>query len=257
MSDCDVSEAAAGAGAGETRGPVAAILAAGRGSRLGSATDRLPKNMLAVGGRSILERQLEALGAAGFDRERIVVVSGHAADVLEQAHGEQVRLLHNPRWDVHNNLVSVWLLARAIPDDLLLINGDTLFHPGILSRLLAAPGEATLAVDDGGPLAEEQMKVMLADGRLVRIAKDLDPAASQGEYIGLARFRGAPLAALYEALGGMIEAGRTHEWYEGAFDRMADTVSIGTVSTAGLPWIEIDTPEDLAQAQTVAAQIDA
>jgi len=236
--------------------PTAAILAAGRGSRLGSATANLQKNMLDVAGRSVLRRQLEVLAGLGFTRQRIVVVTGFAADALGRIHGREVRLLHNERWDSHNNLVSVHLLAEVIPDDLLLINGDTLFHPGVLTALLEVDHDAVLAIDDQVELAEEQMKVVVANGRLQHVSKKLDPAASQGEYIGLLHFRGAALAALYAELGRMIAAGRTHEWYEGAIDRIAGTIDIRTSSTAGLPWTEIDTPEDLAQAERIARALD-
>jgi choline kinase len=212
--------------------------------------------MLDVAGRSVLRRQLEVLADSGFTRERIVVVTGFAAEALAMAHGREVRLLHNERWDTHNNLVSVHLLAQVIPDDLLLINGDTLFHPGVLTALLEVEHDAVLAIDDQVALAEEQMKVVVENGRVRRVSKQLDPASCQGESIGLLHFRGAALAALYAELGRMIAAGRTNEWYEGAIDRIAGAIDIRTSSTAGLPWTEIDTPEDLAQAERIARALD-
>ncbi len=236
--------------------PVVCILAAGRGSRLGSLTDALPKSLLQVAGRSILSRQLDALAAAGIPGRDIRVVSGHAVEALEREHPDVARI-HNPLWDVHNNVYSVHLLAGHVPDDLLLINGDTLFHPQILTTLLSTDGDALLTIDDTCALAEEQMKVVYADGRLRRIGKDLDPAASHGEYIGMLRFRGAALAAYYRSLARMIDAGQTDDWYEGALNGIVDEVVIGKCSTGGRPWTEVDTPEDLAEAGRIAAGFDA
>jgi choline kinase len=237
--------------------PTVCILAAGRGSRLGDLTTALPKNLLELGNGTILDHQLAALAQADIPDEAVRLVTGHAAEVLQERFGERFGLIHNPLWDVHNNIVTVQRLAQEVPDDLLLINGDTLFSPGILRSLLDAPGDAVLSVDTTGQLAEEQMKVRLIEGRLERIGKDLDPATSDGEYIGLLHFRGAALATYYRELGRMIEAGQTEDWYEGGLNGIADGVPITTASTHGLRWVEVDTPKDLAQARDMAGTLGA
>ena len=56
----------------------AIIVAAGRGRRLGTETDDIPKCMVKVGGRSILHWQLDALAAAGVDD--VVIVRGYLGD---------------------------------------------------------------------------------------------------------------------------------------------------------------------------------
>ncbi|MGH7822525.1 MAG: nucleotidyltransferase family protein, partial [Candidatus Binatia bacterium] len=59
----------------------AIVLAAGRGTRMKQLTEDVPKPMLAVAGRPLLEWIVEALGEAGI--ERLVVVTGYRAERIE------------------------------------------------------------------------------------------------------------------------------------------------------------------------------
>ncbi len=70
--------------------PRALILAAGRGERLRPLTDAIPKPLLAVGGRPIIEWQIERLAAAGFTD--LVVNHAHLGHRLEDALGDGARL---------------------------------------------------------------------------------------------------------------------------------------------------------------------
>ena len=57
----------------------AVILAAGRGSRLGSSGDEVPKCLLEVGRRRLIEHQLDSLADAGVGPVHIVVGYGAEA----------------------------------------------------------------------------------------------------------------------------------------------------------------------------------
>jgi UDP-N-acetylglucosamine diphosphorylase / glucose-1-phosphate thymidylyltransferase / UDP-N-acetylgalactosamine diphosphorylase / glucosamine-1-phosphate N-acetyltransferase / galactosamine-1-phosphate N-acetyltransferase len=59
----------------------AVILAAGRGTRMGSLTKDLPKPMLKVEGKPILEHIIMALEHAGI--REIFIVTGYRADIIE------------------------------------------------------------------------------------------------------------------------------------------------------------------------------
>lgn len=60
----------------------AVILAAGRGTRMGDMTSEIPKPMLLVHGRPILEHVLEGLSSAGV--ERFLVVVGYRREAIEE-----------------------------------------------------------------------------------------------------------------------------------------------------------------------------
>lgn len=234
------------------------ILAAGRGQRLGSLTAAVPKCLIDVGGRSLLVRQLEAAGrVSGLGP--VVLVTGFARDVVMSRCGRGVVECHNARWDSANNIVSLAAAADAgwLDGGFVLFNSDVIFHPVILDRLLAFPKPCALAVDDRRALGDEEMKVAAdAGGRIRAIAKTLDPAASRGEYIGLAKFGPQGAAAVERALGELIGAGRVDDWYEAAFQAVFDRLPVYACSTEGLPWTEVDTPADLEEARNLASRVE-
>jgi len=71
----------------------AMILAAGRGERLRPLTDEIPKPLVEVAGRPLIEHHLEALSAAGF--REVVVNQGHLGGRLRD------RLGDGSRWNIH------------------------------------------------------------------------------------------------------------------------------------------------------------
>ena len=70
----------------------AMILAAGRGERLRPLTDKLPKPLVEIAGKPLIEYHLEALAAAGF--REIIINQGHLGDLLPRALGD------GSRWNV-------------------------------------------------------------------------------------------------------------------------------------------------------------
>jgi MurNAc alpha-1-phosphate uridylyltransferase len=68
----------------------ALILAAGRGERMRPLTDSVPKPLLKVGGRAIIEWQVERLALAGFGD--LVVNHSHLGDQIEHVLGDGSRL---------------------------------------------------------------------------------------------------------------------------------------------------------------------
>lgn len=65
-----------------TRPTQAVIFAGGRGTRLGSLTEKVPKPMVSVAGRPFIEHLLELLAGQGFDR--ILLLLGHRAEIISE-----------------------------------------------------------------------------------------------------------------------------------------------------------------------------
>jgi len=233
------------------------ILAGGEGRRLYPLTADKPKALLDVGGRTILERSLESFRSAGIGHEEIIILSGHAAGRLKEA-APECRFIHNEIYASTNNIYSLWLArAELANEEFLLLNSDVLFAPRMVKGILSADKESTLMVDDVHPLAKEEMRVMVdEDKRITAISKELDPKVSEGEYIGLARFGKGFSKAFFEKMDEMIDVGQRDVWYEQAIAQILDEHPLYALSTKGLPWIEVDTFEDLARAEEVARAIE-
>jgi choline kinase len=170
---------------------------------------------------------------------------------LERRHGVRLELVFNERAEEWNNAYSLWLAREAFHEGVLLVNGDTVHPAGVEETLLAARGpDVLLAVDSVKQLGAEEMKVVLAaDGGLSRINKDVDPAAADGEYIGVALIE--PPAA--EPLAEALEATWRRDpslYYEDGWQELVERGGRVDVAPVGrVDWVEVDDHADLARAR--------
>ena len=238
----------------------AVILAAGVGSRLAPLTDDRPKALVPVLGEPILFRHLASLKRAGLDDADVVVVGGYKIDVLrrELAAGghDRVTVVENDRFEPWNNFWSLYVAEAAVKGhDFLQIDGDALLDDVILPRMIAAPGEALLAVDCRDELDDETMKVELRpDGtQVAAVSKKLDPKACVGEYIGVTKLTAAAAEQVFRELEVLRDLGLTHEYYEHAYHRLTgrDQVRFGIVDVHDCTVTEIDNVADLERAEAM------
>lgn len=103
-----------------------------------------------------------------------------------------------------------------------------------------------------GRCGEEEVKVIVRDGRIVRIGKKLDPADCLGEFVGVAWFGSDLAPAFVSALEACVEKeNAVTDYFERAVDRLCDDWPLIPADVSHLPCIEIDFPEDLARARDV------
>jgi choline kinase len=230
--------------------PRAIILAAGRGHRLQEAGGDGPKCLLHVGSATLLHHQLSALRACGI--ADITVVAGYQAPRVAEACGALARVIENTRYAETNSLFSLWLARDLLAGGFLVLNGDVLFHPQLLRDLVRSPVEDALLVAFRDPLLEpfgdEEMKVHVRRGRVADIAKTLPAAQADGENVGIAKFGPAGAGRLVAEMDAIVSRGEVREWAPRAFQAFAKVRPLHVIATRGLPWIEIDFPDDYARA---------
>ncbi|MBF0354877.1 MAG: phosphocholine cytidylyltransferase family protein [Alphaproteobacteria bacterium] len=237
----------------------AIMLAAGIGKRLfGGKDTALPKVLLEFEGTSLLERHLTILKYLGV--EDLTLVVGYRQELLRQAVARLgaenfVRFVENPDF-LKGPILSLWL-ARTVLDgasDVLFMDADVLYPASMMKRLAARPGTVFLMDRDFVP-GDEPVKLCLKDGAIVEFGKTLPPGLAfdaVGEWPGFAKFGPAESIKMVEALRPYIERGALELPYEPAMRDMmlADPAVFAIEDVSGLPWIEIDFPEDLERART-------
>jgi choline kinase len=238
----------------------AVILSAGQGSRLLPLTERIPKCLIELEGRSLLAWQLDALATAGI--REAVVVTGFQDELVRQEvasrapAGMHVRTLYNPFFKLADNLASCWMARAELSGPCLILNGDTLFEPEIGRRLLSAPtGQIVVTIDRKTEYDADDMKVSTEGDRLLAIGKKLSLPETSGESIGFLRFDAAGAARFVEEIERTM---RTPEgaglWYLSAIHRLANAgADVRIVSIEGLQWTELDFTQDLERARTLTA----
>ena len=237
---------------------IAVILAAGASTRLRPLTDTIPKSLLPLDGTPLLRRTLDALRFHPI--EHAIIVTGYLREVLERSvkewkTGMPVQFTFNPHFATTNNNYSLWTArASAAGHDLLLLDADILFDRRIVGALLQSPHHNALVVRRSLSLGEEEIKVELDTlGRVTNIGKEVDARRAVGESVGIEKFSQATAARLFETLDR-----RKHldEFYEASFQEMIERgTEIYAVESGSYACIEIDTPEDLRKAESLAGAL--
>lgn len=225
------------------------ILAAGKGSRLNGTAGDKPKCLLRVGDRTLVKRQIDTLRAAGVDD--IAVVVGCQADRVRAACGRGVHFVENARFAQTNSLYSLWLARPLLLDGFVVMNCDVLLHPQLLVDLLTARHESALLLayqDDDRSLGDEEMKVKVRRGRVVDISKTMATEEADGENVGVVKFERRDARTLAAYLDARVASGGLRDWAPRAFCDFAKEHPLHAIGTRGLPWTEIDFPEDYHRA---------
>ncbi len=226
----------------------AIIIAAGHGSRLLPLTLTTPKCLVAVGGRAILDHQLDAVAAAGFDGA--VIVGGYRIDQIAEHLAARdafpVDLVFNPFWAIANSIGSVWAARAALDEPFALMNGDTLFETSILRLAIDSPGEGVkLVVEQLSQPGLDDMLVETDGDRIVTVGKQIPGHVPTDRSLGLIVSTGG--TAYADALRAVIgEEGGVQSYHHAVVRRVAQGSGVSAVRIQpGTRWQEIDRPEDI------------
>ena len=242
----------------------ALIIGAGQGRRLLPLTETEPKALLDIGGKSLLQWQVEAL--VDCDVAEIVFLAGFNLPSVERRleafaarwPETRFRAVYNPFYSVADNLATCWMARAEMDGEFLLLNSDTLFSPPVLRALIGSPDAAvSLAVDHKDKYDDDDMKVELDNGRLLDIGKTLPGERVHGESIGMLYFRGAGPARFRAALeAAMLEPAAIKQWYLSVIAALARELTVQAVTISGHDWCEVDYPVDVKTARRMVAGWD-
>ena len=233
----------------------AVVLAAGDGGRLAEQTAEIPKPLVQLDGRALIDFTIEALVSAGVDD--VVVVVGYRAGQLrsaltERAHpGVRLRFVTNPRYHAGASLSLRAARPLTTNEPFLLLMADHLLSAPILRRLAVTPREpgVSLIATDASAWPEayndEATRVVIDPGsrRVTAIGKGLHP----WDALDTGAFLLAPSA--WEA----VDAAPEDCELSVIFSELARRGQLQSVDVSGATWYDIDTPEDLAAAHRVFA----
>ncbi|RAP44895.1 MAG: hypothetical protein BZ136_08610, partial [Methanosphaera sp. rholeuAM74] len=128
---------------------------------------------------------------------------------LEEQYGIQIKTIKNEEYDVTNTSVSTYLASSFIEDnnlddDFILINGDNVLDPKIIHNINESP-YSSIIVDNAKTLNEESFKLIIKDGVILGIGKELPIAESSGEFIGVSKIINNDLEEFNELLRETID----------------------------------------------------
>lgn len=236
----------------------AVLLVAGMGSRLRPLTDTIPKALVPVNGRSILERAVTCLRDHGV--KRFVFATGYRADAVRavvSTHGIDAAFCHNPDFATTQNSISLLYCRAAIADaGFYKLDGDLLFDPQVLKRLDLGGEGLVAAVDASKRLDAEAMKVVTDEhGKILRFGKSIAVTQAYGESIGIERVGAAISRTLFDAIATLQKHGQVDRYYEDVYSELISSRQIPcrSADVGDLRWAEVDDRADLARAAELFA----
>lgn len=237
----------------------AILLAAGRGRRLAST---LPKCLVEVGGRPLLDRHLENLPKAGVDKLTIVVGYEEAlirSYIATRGASLPVELISNPRFE-RGSIVSLHTAAHLLDEGGIWMDADVLYPPELLGRLVASKHENCVLLDRRSEETGEEMMLGVRDGRVQRIARKVlheGPWDVVGEAVGFAKVGRKGGAVMRRILDAEVSADRLDQEYEAAMNIAFGEARWGYEPIDEFAWTEIDFQEDIEKAERILANADA
>lgn len=167
----------------------AVILAAGRGTRLRSVVKDIPKGLVAIGGRTLVDQSIARLRKAGIDE--IVIVTGYCAEHYESfaaKHDGQIRTVNNPKFADSGSMYSLYCARSVAKPPFLLLESDLIYEQQALTTLLEdAAADAILL--SGPTAAGDEVFVATREEMLQSMSKDpstLDGSVT-GELVGITK----------------------------------------------------------------------
>ncbi|MFH1781406.1 MAG: phosphocholine cytidylyltransferase family protein [Patescibacteria group bacterium] len=238
------------------------ILAAGQGSRLAPLCEDIPKTLLELDEKTILQHIFQVCIDCGIYDYSIVTGHGHSevdtflADFLIQQPDIRVDMIYNDEYLNKGNIYSYYKAKHLFDDDHIIINSDTIFHRNILDDLIAHPEKNVMAVDDKKALSEEEMKILLDENNQIKkIHKSINPTEAVGEYIGIMKIGKEHASQIIEALEKTMAVDDSLYYEDGLQKAIEMGMPMHMQSTKGLPTMEIDTHEDLDEARNLIEEI--
>lgn len=149
----------------------AVILAAGRGTRMEELTTAVPKPMLTVNGRTLLEHKLDALPN---EIKEVVLVVGHLSDVIKTHYGARYQgrsLVHVEQIELNGTAGALWSAKDVLRDKFLVLNGDDIFTAADLKQCAQESDSWKLLVQEMGEMHRAGSVELDDSANIVRIVE--------------------------------------------------------------------------------------
>ena len=231
------------------------ILAAGVSRRLYPETYNTPKCLLDVGGKPIINYQLEAIQNIGI--QEVTMIVGYHREMLikhvtETFPALSFEFIINNHYFETNTAYSVYLGCRKLVlEDHILMNADVIYPPELITRINDSKHETVLAVDIKKCGREEVKVIEGANQKIKAIGKELIEEHCLGEFLGVAKLSKDFNVLFSNSLTKLIDAGGKSDYFEAGIEPLLKEVDVYYSDVSDLPCLEIDFIEDLNEARSL------
>ena len=238
----------------------AIVIAAGEGSRMGKLTKNIPKPLVLVNGKSIIERQLSILKQNGI-LDIIIITGPHH----EKFNFKNVVYVNDLDYKKHDTLASLMTARDYMNDEIIITYADQIFEEKIMESINNFSGDIGIAVDldweknyvnrDQHPKSEADTVLFDKEGNILELRKNIQkPDSKIGEFAGIVKLSKKGSNILLKKLNEL------HKSHNGKFHNASSLkqsiipdmiqelidseINVEPIYVSG-KWCEIDTPQDL------------
>ena len=240
----------------------AIIVAAGHDKRIEPLNEDIPKCLLDVKGKTILERQIENIRSCGI--KDIVIIKGYKQELIDFP---DVKYYINPDFENTGIVSSLFFAREEMNSDFIFLYSDIIFDKKLLEKLLKNNADVCLVADlDWKERYNERVKrstgevelIKVTEDRINKIGKNINPKTAHGEFIGLAIFSKKGADILKKCYKNALKQYKNKKFHDAPsvdkayFTDMIQEIidndfQINHLDVYG-DWIEIDTFEDYRKA---------
>jgi phosphoenolpyruvate mutase len=233
-----------------------------------------PKAMIKIAGKTIIQRQIETLKCAGF--QKIFVIRGSSKGKIL---AENVNFIENTDFKNTHILKSLFLAKEHIEKGFIYLNGDVLFEKEIIEKTMNFPGDIVLTVDDSFAYhkheLEKKLDLVVCRGTnpahrrrfhtqtgldVTAIGKKIGKEHATHEFVGIAKFSAEGVKELISVFEDSKKnsSGKFHEAESFELASFTDIIQEMIERGYGVKaveinkgWIEIHNEEDILLAKKI------
>ena len=243
----------------------AIILAAGMGIRLRPNTESVPKGMVKLFNKSLIERQIDIFKKCGIDD--ISIVTGYLA---EKINFQSINYFKNENFSTTSGNESLYCAKQKL-NDTIICYADLVFDISIIKKMIDFNGDVGIAVDSDWesryvertlhPISEADNVLSDESGKIIELRKNIQkPNSNIGEFLGIMKLSRKGSSLFLKRFSELKES------HVGAFhdspslkqsilpDMIQELIDLGiNVKPIMISekWFEIDTPQDLDFAKKI------
>lgn len=233
----------------------AVILAAGRGVRIRPISDNLPKPLIKIGGKTLIEYTLIALATAGI-KEAIIVI-GYLGEKIKgflgnSYNGISIKYAVNDDYLTTGTMYSFYKSKELIDDDILLLECDLLYDHSMIDKVLSCEHKDLIVVSKLTDTGDEVLVSSEYESIISAVGKKIEKNNVVGEFIGVSKFSMEYAKKFIDfVFEKYLKDNIVKDYYEDYFVEFhkESGMPIHYFLVDGLTWAEIDNETDLKNAK--------
>jgi len=239
----------------------AVILAAGTGSRLKPLTDHAPKCLTEINGIPILVNALENLTKVGI--RHCTIVGGYFSEKIKTAIGSSFRsigvnYLLNEHYSSTNDMYSLWIARHLLPKGVLLLEGDIFFRHETIGRVFSTMGSKSCYIAGKYNGKMNEILISVDHGKRVR---SIEVLRGKSGPVALNNYMSTGMLIIQREFGSFFSlwltefVGRNNVnvLFDDVLGAHTEDADLYVCEVAQEEWVEVDTIEDVREAEKVFA----